>query len=41
MDVTAHVTAKARAAKEAARALALASTKVKNEALLQMARGLE
>jgi len=41
MDVTAHVTAKARAAKEAARALALASTRVKNEALLQMARGLE
>ena len=41
MDVTEHVTAKARAAKEAARALALASTRVKNEALLQMARGLE
>ena len=41
MDVTAHVTAKARAAKEAARALALASTGAKNEALLQMARGLE
>jgi glutamate-5-semialdehyde dehydrogenase len=41
MDVTAHVVAKARAAKEAARALALASTRVKNEALLQMARGLE
>ena len=41
MDVTAHVTAKARAAKEAARALALASTLAKNEALLQMARGLE
>ena len=41
MDVTAHVTAKARAAKEAARALALASTRAKNEALLQMARGLE
>jgi len=41
MDVTAHVTAKARAAKEAARALALASTRVKNDALLQMARGLE
>jgi glutamate-5-semialdehyde dehydrogenase len=41
MDVTAHVSAKARAAKEAARALALASTKAKNEALLQMARGLE
>lgn len=41
MDVTTHVTAKARAAKEAARALALASTLAKNEALLQMARGLE
>jgi glutamate-5-semialdehyde dehydrogenase len=41
MDVTEHVTAKARAAKEAARALALASTGAKNEALLQMARGLE
>lgn len=41
MDVTAHVTAKARAAKEAARTLALASTRAKNEALLQMARGLE
>ena len=41
MDVTAHVTAKARAAKEAARALALASPRAKNEALLQMARGLE
>jgi glutamate-5-semialdehyde dehydrogenase len=41
MDVTAHVTVKARAAKEAARALALAPTRAKNEALLQMARGLE
>jgi len=41
MDVTEHVTAKARAAKEAARALALASTRVKNDALLEMARGLE
>ncbi|MBI1726260.1 MAG: glutamate-5-semialdehyde dehydrogenase [Candidatus Rokubacteria bacterium] len=41
MDVMAHVTAKARAAKEAARARALASTRAKNEALLQMARGLE
>ena len=41
MDVTTHVTAKARAAKEAARALALASTRAKNEALLQMARGIE
>lgn len=35
------VEAKARAAKEAARFVALCSTKVKNEALLQMARGLE
>src|SRR5215472_13526755 len=41
MDVTAHVEAKARAAKEAARLLALAPTKIKNEALHQMARGLE
>ncbi len=41
MDVTAHVTGKARAAKEAARTLALASTRVKNDALQQMARGLE
>jgi glutamate-5-semialdehyde dehydrogenase len=41
MDVTAHVTGKARAAKEAARALALASTRTKNDALHQMARGLE
>jgi glutamate-5-semialdehyde dehydrogenase len=41
MDVTAHVAAKARAAKEAARALALAPTRIKNEALNQMARGLE
>ena len=41
MDVLAHVTGKARAAKEAARALALASTRAKNEALQQMARGLE
>jgi glutamate-5-semialdehyde dehydrogenase len=41
MDVLAHVTGKARAAKEAARALALASTRSKNEALQQMARGLE
>jgi glutamate-5-semialdehyde dehydrogenase len=35
------VTGKARAAKEAARALALASTRSKNDALQQMARGLE
>lgn len=41
MDVTAHVTGKARAAKEAARVLALASTRMKNDALQQMARGLE
>ncbi|HUO64375.1 MAG TPA: glutamate-5-semialdehyde dehydrogenase [Terriglobales bacterium] len=41
MDVTAHVTGKAQAAKEAARALALASTRAKNDALHQMARGLE
>ena len=41
MDVTAHVTGKARAAKEAACALALASTRAKNDALQQMARGLE
>jgi glutamate-5-semialdehyde dehydrogenase len=41
MDVLAYVTGKARAAKEAARALALASTRSKNDALQQMARGLE
>jgi glutamate-5-semialdehyde dehydrogenase len=41
MDVAAHVESKARAAKEAAAALALAPTRVKNEALQQMARGLE
>src|SRR6266511_4583243 len=41
MDVAAQVEAKARAAKAAARILALASTRVKNEALHQMARGLE
>ena len=35
------MTGKARAAKEAARALALASTRSKNDALQQMARGLE
>ena len=35
------VEAKARAAKEASRTLALCSPKTKNEALLQMARGLE
>jgi glutamate-5-semialdehyde dehydrogenase len=41
MDVAAHVETKARAAKEAAAALALAPTRAKNEALQQMARGLE
>ncbi len=41
MDVTAHVEAKARAAKEAASVLALAPTRTKNDALGQMARGLE
>jgi glutamate-5-semialdehyde dehydrogenase len=41
MDVRALVTAKARAAREAATALALCSTKTKNDALMQMARALE
>jgi glutamate-5-semialdehyde dehydrogenase len=41
MDVRTMVQSKARAARDAAGALALAPTKVKNEALLQMARGLE
>ena len=41
MDAAAHVEMKARAAKEASRLLALASTRTKNEALAQMARGLE
>jgi glutamate-5-semialdehyde dehydrogenase len=41
MDVTQLVVTKARAAREAARALALCSTRAKNEALQQMARGLE
>src|SRR5213594_3853282 len=41
MDVTVHVEAKARAAKEASRVLALAPTRTKNDALYQMARGLE
>lgn len=41
MDVREMVEARARAAKEAARALALSPTKMKNDALLQMARGLE
>jgi glutamate-5-semialdehyde dehydrogenase len=40
-DIAAAVAAKARAAKEASRALALASTRAKNEALGQMARALE
>ena len=41
MDIAAEVQAKARAAKEASRVLALAPTRTKNEALSQMARGLE
>ena len=41
MDAASHVEAKAKAAKEASRVLALASTRTKNEALAQMARGLE
>ncbi len=41
MKIQELVEAKARAAKEASRTLALCSTKVKNEALSQMARGLE
>ena len=41
MDAAAHVEAKARAAKDASRVLALAPTRTKNEALAQMARGLE
>jgi len=41
MDLTTLVTTKAKAAREAARTLALCSTRTKNEALLQMARGLE
>ncbi len=41
MDAAAHVEMKAKAAKEASRLLALASTRTKNEALTQMARGLE
>src|SRR4029450_8161605 len=40
-DIAAAVAAKARAAKEASRALALASTRAKNEALGQRARALE
>ncbi len=41
MKIRELVEAKARAAKDASRTLALCSTKVKNEALSQMARGLE
>ena len=41
MDPKRLVEARARAAREGARGLALCSTKIKNEALLQMARGLE
>ncbi len=41
MDLRQLVTTKARAAREAARQLALCSTRTKNEALQQMARGLE
>jgi len=41
MDIAAEVETKARAAKEASRVLALAPTRTKNEALSQMARGLE
>jgi len=41
MDVRALVTAKARAARDAATVLALSPTKTKNDALAQMARALE
>ncbi len=41
MDIRRLVESKARAAREAAHALALCPTKVKNDALAQMARGLE
>jgi glutamate-5-semialdehyde dehydrogenase len=41
MDVTKLVESKARAARAAARVLALCPTRTKNEALQQMARGLE
>src|SRR5262245_7040255 len=40
MDPKRLVQARARSAREGARALALCSTKVKNDALAQMARGL-
>ena len=41
MDIAATVEARARAAKEAARHLQVATTRAKNDALGQMARGLE
>ena len=41
MDIAAAVEARAQAAKEASRQLAVASTRAKNDALAQMARGLE
>jgi glutamate-5-semialdehyde dehydrogenase len=41
MDVTQLIQTKARAAREAARQLALCSSRTKNDALQQMARGLE
>src|SRR5215470_7172040 len=41
MDLRTLIETKARAAREAARALALCGTRTKNDALLQMARGLE
>jgi glutamate-5-semialdehyde dehydrogenase len=41
MDVRSLVESRARAARQAARALALCPTRTRNEALLQMARGLE
>lgn len=41
MDIASLVETKARAARKAARRLALAPTRTKNEALVQMARGLE
>ena len=40
-DIRTLVEGKARAAREAARALALCGSRTKNDALLQMARGLE
>src|SRR5205809_972246 len=40
MDARALIETRARAAREAARALALCPTKTKNDALMQMARGL-